>query len=187
MHLCTHYSHSNNVKWKLKTKPGREIKLAYWRTHIQSLFCKMCIWRAVHEVFKSSLWFLTTVTTHTWVHLPPKGSAYFLIFSAASLASISSNPTISLLHDGDGSLSNQNVMAPSFCSMAVENCIISSSFARGTLIPQELLHSFLHSSTRSVALRALSRDSAGGDVTPECENSAERVKLWSIWGLKAGS
>ena len=157
------------MKTENKTREGNQVGIL---KNTQSLFCRMCIWRAVHEVFKSSLWFLTTVTTHTWVHLPPKGSAYFLIFSAASLASISSNPTISLLHDGDGSFSNQNLMAPFLRSVAVGYCwspSISSNFARGTLIPQELLHNFFHASTPSVALRTFSRDSVGGDKSPESE------------------
>lgn len=101
--------------------------------------------------------------------LPLSGSAYFLIFSAASKASISSNPTISLLHDGAGSCSNQKLIA-AFLHSTMENCYcvsMWSNFSREILIPQELLHSSLHFSIPSIALSTLSGDSSGEEALPE--------------------
>ena len=101
--------------------------------------------------------------------LPLSGSAYFRILSATSWASISSNPTISLLHDGVGSCFNQKLIA-AFLHSIIENCCcvsISSNFARGILIPQELLHSSFHFSIPSIALSTLSGDRTGEEALPE--------------------
>ena len=114
--------------------------------------------------------------------LPLSGSAYFLIFSATSWASISSNPTISLLHDGAGSYFNQKLIAALLHSI-IKNCCcvsISSNFARGILIPQELLHSSFHFSIPSIALSTLSGDRTGEEALPEWWEWTPSHKVLSI-------